>query len=45
MRICMHRHTHTHKITMNEEETKNLKDNGEGYIEGFGGRKGKGEML
>lgn len=35
-----------HAITISEKEAKNLKESGKGFMEvGFGGRKGKGDML
>lgn len=34
-----------HTITVNGKKVMNLKGNREGYIEEFGGRTGKGEML
>lgn len=30
---------------LTSKETMNLKDNKEGYVEGLGGRKGKGGMI
>ena len=41
----MYTHIHSHTITVNENRDINLKESGEKHMEGFGGRKGKGEML
>lgn len=34
-----------HAITLVKEEAMNLKDRGEGHMEGVGGREGKEEIL
>lgn len=40
--MCIHIYN---TITINNKNVMNLKENGKGYyMEGFGGRKGKGEM-
>lgn len=36
---------HVHAITVDEKETINLQESEEGYMGGFGRRKGKEEML
>ena len=40
-----HTHTHTYVTTVNDKEGTNLKESKEGYMRGFGRRKGKGEMI
>jgi hypothetical protein len=38
-------HVHVHETAIKENETMNLKEGKEGYMRGFGGRKGEGKVM
>lgn len=40
----MHKYTYMHAITVSEKEVMNLKESGEGYMQGLVGRKEKEEI-
>lgn len=45
MYMCTHTHICIHVTTINKKRGQDLRKSNEGYIGGFGEKKGKGEMV